>query len=310
MQSKTFQDRVDAVSWGGINTDSNRWLQLNNGKDSNSVAQIEGGRLLAAYLRVMKWPTDMNAKYPFRLCANGCDSEVSILHTLEWREKYKPWCVSDTSVKFNSAGFIYSRGHSRAGPKQRIEGATSNDSSSVAKAGHSMVWYRPGFASPSENPEMYMRTMIHALENAVADSLVRNDGKIGRFNVVMDCKGMGSKNSPSIADVKRLFSVLQDHFPDRLGVLLAANLSGLTQMLMKMVLPFVTEEVRAKIHIVPNGEEERREMLLQFLDEAEVPAFLGGKDEYTFHPSDYYQGKCILPEEEILEYRTTMPYHA
>lgn len=312
MPYKSFQERLDAVSWGGItNSDSTRWWQRKWGKDPKKISsQSEGARVLAAYLKIMKWPKDMHAKYPFRLCAKGCDSEVSLLHTLEWREKYKPWCVSDAAVQFNKDGFIYIRGHSRLGPKQLLEAEKSNDKSIIANGGHSMVLYRPGLASPAENSEFYGRNMINALEMAVSDSLARNKGTIGRFNVVMDCTGMSSKNSPSIANVKKLFSVLQDHFPDRLGVILAANLSGLTQMLMKMVLPFVTEDVRAKIHIIPNGEEERREMLLQFMEEEEIPHYLGGKDEYKFDAKEYYEGKCILPEEGILEYRSTMPYHA
>ncbi|KAL7535929.1 hypothetical protein ACHAXR_006815 [Thalassiosira sp. AJA248-18] len=311
MPYKPFQERLDAVAWGGINTDSTRWWQRKDTKDPKRISsQSAGGRLLMAYLKIMKWPKSMHVKYPFRLCAKGCDAEVSLLHTLEWREKYKPWCMSDASVQFNKAGFIYSRGHSRAGPRQRLEAEKAKDPSMLDNAGHSMVYYRPGLASPSDDPGLYGRSMINGLELAVADSLARNKGTIGRFNVVMDCKGMGSKQSPSIADVKKLFSVLQDHFPDRLGVLLAANLSGLTQMLMKMVLPFVTEDVRAKIHIIPNGEDERREMLLQFMDEEEIPYYLGGKDEYRFDPKEYYQGKCILPEDGIFGYVTSMPYHA
>ncbi|KAL9187003.1 hypothetical protein ACHAXT_010723 [Thalassiosira profunda] len=308
LSGQPLQERLDAVAWGGIDDDATRWWPRKDATDPKKVAaQSEGGRLLAAYLKIMKWVPNLHVKYPFRLCKEGCDSEVAILHTLEWRTKYQPWCVSDSTVQFNKAGFVYNRGHSRAGPKQRAE---EKDASSLAQAGHSMVWYRPGLASPSDDPELYGRTMINALEMAVADSLVRNKGTIGRFNVVMDCEGMGSKNSPSMTNVKKLFSVLQDHFPDRLGVLLAANLSGLTQMLMKMVLPFVTEDVRAKIHIIPNAEEERREMLLQFMDESEIPDWLGGNDDYRFDANEYYEGKCILPEEGILEYRTTMPYHA
>ena len=311
MPNKPIQERLDAVAWGGIDSYSTKWWAKKGCKDPKRIsAHSEGGRLLAAYLKIMKWPKSMTAKYPFRLCKDGCDSEVSILHTLEWREKYKPWCMSEDAKKFNKAGFMYYRGHSRAGPRQRDDASKVNDPSLLNGQGHSMVYYRPGLASPSDNPDLYGRTMINALEMAVADSLVRNKGTVGRFNVVMDCKGMGSKQSPTIADVKKLFSVLQDHFPDRLGVLLAANLSGLTQMLMKMVLPFVTEDVRAKIHIIPNGEEERREMLMQFMDEEFTPDFLGGKDEYQFDSREYYQGKCILPEEGILEYQTTMPYHA
>lgn len=173
-----------------------------------------------------------------------------------------------------------------------------------------MVWYRPGLASPSANAELYTRSIINVLDVAVSDSLVRNGGAVGRFNIVMDCAGMSSKNSPSVAGAKRLFSILQDHYPDRLGVLLVANLSGLTQMLMKMMLPFVTEDVRAKIHIVPNGEVERREMLLQFMAEDEIPYYLGGKDDYEYDATEYYRGKCVLSEDGIREYITTMPFHA
>lgn len=81
-------------------------------------------------------------------------------------------------------------------------------------------------------------------------------------------------------------------------------------MLMKMMLPFVTEDVRAKIHIVPNREVERREMLLQFMAEDEIPYYLGGKDDYEYDATEYYRGKCVLSEDGIREYITTMPFHA
>ncbi|KAL7434907.1 hypothetical protein ACHAXH_009047 [Discostella pseudostelligera] len=310
MPYRPFHERVDSVAWGGgQNNDTDMsWWPKQNDKDtkiSSSTTTIsyhsEGGRLLAGYLKIMKWPSDLHVKFPFRLCAQGCDSEVAVLHTLEWREKYKPWCVSEETIRFNNDGFIYARGHSRPGSMQRLLQA-AEQTSSLQMAGHSMVWLRPGLASPTENLHHYIRSVIHAVEMAVSDSLYRNAGTIGRFNVVIDCANMSSKNSLSMSGVKTLFSVLQDHFPDRLGVLLLANLSGLTQLLLKMILPFVTEEVRAKIHIIPNDEAERRMMLLQFIDEKHIPYYLGGKDEYEFDAAEYYQGKCILSEDDIKEY--------
>ena len=306
--NRPFQERVDIVSWGGIhnNDDTRWWPHVSNTDPSTMIsANVDGGRLLAAYLKIMKWDS-IYPKFPFRLCPKGCNPEVALLHTLEWREKYKPWCVSNEMINFNTAGFIYTRGHSNPGIIQRrymTEIAQSN-------AGHSMVWYRPSLASPSVNTELYMRTIIHTLDLAVSNSLIRNGGTIGRFNLVMDFAGMSSKNSPTIANVKRLFSVLQDHFPDRLGVLLVANSSSLTQMLMKMMLPFVTEDVRAKIHIIPNKVDERRDMLLQSMTEDQIPNYLGGKDEYNYDAIQYYQGKCVLPENSITEYISTMPFHA
>ena len=51
-------------------------------------------------------------------------------------------------------------------------------------------------------------------------------------------------------------------------------------------------------------------MLMQFMDEDQIPYFLGGGNGYEFNTKKYYEGKCILPEEEILGYLSTMPYHA
>ena len=221
--------------------------------------------------------------------------------------------MSPAAIQRNNMGFIYHRGHSHAGPRRRLEAKRSNNMPSLATAGHSMVWYRPGLTTGQE-PVLYIRAVIHTLEQAVADSLLRNHGEIGRFNLVLDCLGVSHKSISSLSDIKKLFTLLQDHFPDRLGVMLLANLSGMAQIIMKMVLPFVTEDVRAKIHIIPSGEEERRRMLLQFLDEENIPEWLGGKDGSTFDSNEYYYGKngekCILSEEEIRQYLVTMPYHA
>jgi hypothetical protein len=57
-------------------------------------------------------------------------------------------------------------------------------------------------------------------------------------------------------------------------------------------------------------------MLTQFIDLEQVPSVFGGKDEYVFNTNEYYHGsiggfdKCVLAEDKIREYITTMPYHA
>eukprot|EP00984_Skeletonema_dohrnii_P006683 scaffold2378_cov137-Skeletonema_dohrnii-CCMP3373.AAC.6 len=305
MPGRSFIERVDSVAWGGNDSDSTKWWPRKDAKDPNKL--VPGGRLLAGYLKIMKW--SLHAKYPHKLCEHGCDSEVSVLHTLEWREKYKPWCVTPKMIQYNKSGFMYRRGNSRPGPRKRLEAEKAKDSESLSTSGHALLFYRPGVTTV-EDPDLYGRVMLNAIDSAVADSLVRNKGEIGRFNIIFDCKGFGSKNAPSLANVKLLFRYLQDHFPDRLGVLVVANLGGMAQMLMKMVLPFVTEDVRAKIHVIPNDEDGRREMLLQFIDEDKIPNWLGGNDDYEFDAKEYYKDeKCVLSEDEISNFLIDMPYH-
>lgn len=302
---RSFMERVDSVAWGGNTSDSTRWWPRKDGKDPNKM--VAGGRLLTGYLKIMHY--SLFSKFPHKLCEHGCDAEVSILHTLEWREKYKPWCVTPKMIQYNKSGFIYRRGNSRPGPRKRLEAEKAKDTEALSTAGHALLFYRPGVTNV-ENPDLYARAMLNAIDSAVEDALVRSKGEIGRFNIIFDCKGFGSKNAPSIANVKLLFRYLQDHFPDRLGVLVVANLGGMAQMLMKMVLPFVTEDVRAKIHVIPNDEEGRREMLLQFIDEDKIPTWLGGKDDYEFDVKEYYKNeKCVLKEDEISNFLIYMPYH-
>ena len=324
---RTFLERADSVPWGGLSAESNRWYPRRDSRHppAKISSHVDGGRLMSAYLKIMKWPPDLRANYPFRLCRDGCGSEVSALHTLEWREKYMPWCVSASGVEFNRDGFVYASGHSRPGRGQTDGSKAKALPYPLSEAGHSILWYRPGLATV-DDPEVYGRVLINSLERAVSDSLYRNGGEVGRFNVVMDCAGMGSRNSPPLREVKRIFSFMQDHFPDRLGVLLVANLGTMPRMLMNLVLPFVTEDVRAKIHVIPAGEDERMAMLGQVMDADQVPGWLAGgrggsasgdeggrRRRNEFRAEEYYggvAGACVLSDEEATEYLRSMPYHA
>ena len=306
MPDRSFLERVDSVPWGGNNSEYTRWWPRKDARDPNKA--IEGGRLLAGYLKIMKYK--LFGKFPHKLCEHGCDAELSVLHSLEWREKYKPWCLTPKTIEYNKNGFIYRRGNSLPGPRKRLEAQKAKDNESLSTSGHALLFYRPGVATV-ENPDLYARVMLHAIDSAVTESLVRNKGEIGRFNMIFDCKDFGSKNAPSLANVKKLFRYLQDHFPDRLGVLVVANLGGMAQMLFKMVLPFVTEDVRAKIHVIPNDDEGRREILLQFIEEDKIPTWLGGRDDYDFDAKEYYKNEnCVLSEDDISNFLIDMPYHA
>ena len=59
--SQDFAQRVNNVPWGGVtNVDVTRWWPRKD-KNSNKVStQSEGARLLAAYLKIMKWPKVCN----------------------------------------------------------------------------------------------------------------------------------------------------------------------------------------------------------------------------------------------------------
>lgn len=114
---------------------------------------------------------------------------------------------------------------------------------------------------------------------------------------------------PSLHQLKVFITILQDHFPDRLGIILLANLGRVGEFLVGIVKPLISEEVRQKIIVLPRHEKKRREMLQAVVGIHNVPQWLGGNDQYEFDPQLYYSTSIVISDHESTEYIQTMPYH-
>lgn len=241
-------------------------------------------------------------KFPFKLCKKGCDTDFAIHHTLEWREKYKPWLMTPSALKENEKGWIYYRGFS---PNPFVD--------DDKEAGHGMIWYRPGLKKIGD-AEAYSRTIINAFDTAIADSLIRSNNRVGKVNILLDCKGFGISYIPRLSDMVKLITMMQDHYPDKFGMLIIAHLQGAAGIVLKMAMPLLPEAVRYKIRILPNDEKKSRDLLKIMVVEEFIPDWLGGVDNYRFDANSYYDpdgsGRRYFSEEEGREYLVTMPYHA
>jgi hypothetical protein len=311
-----FKQRSSLVPWGGppaaaaVEAVSFDWYARKKAHRGPSapLEKIEGGNLFSSYLRIMKWPENLGeTNFPFKLCkakkkneGKGCDSTVAIQHTLEFRERYKPWLVTPGIKRANANGLVYIRGFSPS---------YSDDED----GGHAIVWLRLALKvkTDDENDRVFfVRSMIREFDRAVAASLQRSNGRLGKFNAVVDGKDFTWNSMPSLGAVKALVAVLQDHFADRLGVIILVNVGSICEILLKLFLPLITEDVRNKIIMLPHYPKERLEALKDILGtEQNIPIGLGGTDNYDFDSDDYYANDVFGRDEEALEYLTTMPYH-
>merc|ERR1712071_336168 len=162
-----FNSRMDAVAWGGPGPDGRPWWDW-----KKKGGYGDAGQLLLTYLKVMGFPKDGITKFPNDLCQQGCSTYFGILHTLEWREKYKPWLMTPSAIKENKAGWIYTHGQS----------VDIGD-----ETGPAIVYFRPGIHK-LDNEESYIRALINTLEFAVADTLTRSGNRYGKYNILLDCK--------------------------------------------------------------------------------------------------------------------------
>jgi hypothetical protein len=243
--------------------------------------------------------------FPFsNLCTDGCSTDFALAHTLEFRAKYKPWAMTPSGMKENTKGMVYVRGYS-----------PTRYHSDSKQGGSSVLWYRPGVQKMTvATYEAYARVLIHGIDTCIADALSRSNGKIGKCNILLDAAGFGLSSIPPMASTKRLLKMMQDHFPNRLGVFVIANMAKPAQIFLKMVMPFLPMEVRRKIHILPSNINERAGLLTLLVEEKFIPTWLGGRDPYQFDAIDYYKTgdykSEFITDEEGIEYVKTMPYHA
>ena len=310
-----FEQRSSLVPWGGppftdksVSFDWYAEKKVVRGP-SAPLDEVDGGNLFSSYLSIMKWPENLReTDFPFKLCkekmkseGKACSTNVAVQHTLEFRERYRPWLVTHGIKRANTNGLVYTRGFSP--PYSENE-----------DAGHAIVWLRLSQKLNTDDEHdhiFFVRSMIREFENAVAFSLQRSNGRLGKFNAVVDGEGFTWSSMPSLRAVKNLVAVLQDHFAGRLGVIILVNGSSICELLLKLFLPLITEEVRNKIVMLPRDKKERLESLEMLIGSREkIPTSLGGADDYVFNVDEYYVNIRIGPDEEALEYLTTMPYHA
>ena len=140
---------------------------------STPLERLEGGNLLYSYLRIMKWPTDLETVFfPFKPCKkHGCPAEFALNHTLVYRERYMPWLVTPSVKKVNQNGLVYHRGFSPS-------------NSDTENAPHAIVWLRPALRV-NVDEVFYARTLIRELEHAVSSSMHNSGGRVGKFDAVV-----------------------------------------------------------------------------------------------------------------------------
>jgi hypothetical protein len=250
----------------------------------------------------MKWPSDLFAHFPFKLCKKkGCNAEIAISHTLQFRQVYKPWLVTPSMKQLNAQGAFYQHGFSPAYTE-------------TEQGSHALLWIRPGLVSNMQpiDEVVYTRTVVRELELAVARSMHRSKGRVGKFNVIVSGQDFSWNRMPTLKGIKDFVTILQDHYVDRLGVVILMHMSKICELLLKLFLPLITEDVRKKIVILPHDETERRVILETVLGRENIPTWLGGTDAFEFSVDDYYSTDDVIlaTDAEAVEYLKLMPYHS
>uniref|UniRef100_A0AAT9H863 Retinal binding protein n=1 Tax=Peronia verruculata TaxID=500109 RepID=A0AAT9H863_9EUPU len=100
--------------------------------------------------------------------------------------------------------------------------------------------------------------------------------RVDGLTVIFDMEGVSSKMlwRPGLQMYLHLVRVLEDNYPEMLKRMFVVNAPRIFPLLYKICRPLISEDTKNKIHVLGS---DFSTTLLQYIDEEELPAFLGGK---------------------------------
>ncbi|XP_009358350.2 phosphatidylinositol/phosphatidylcholine transfer protein SFH10 [Pyrus x bretschneideri] len=157
---------------------------------------------------------------------------------------------------------------------------------------------------PSHDRPRFAQAIISQVEHGVYHLL---DATNAQITVVVDCEGLSPLKIP-MQVMRTCSSLLQDHFPNRLGCLFVIRLPPMLRVIAQTFIQVLKPYTREKLRI--EGESYRK-ILSEYLEA--LPLYLGGKCQCKictdmWHPRTNEVAKTEL-REDLHEGRTPLPAH-
>ncbi|KAI9343121.1 CRAL-TRIO domain-containing protein [Obelidium mucronatum] len=185
--------------------------------------------------------------------------------TLEWRRSYKPEEITLEEVEVEAKtgkGFI----------------------SGFDKQGRPILFIIPRLDT-AENPERALRFLVMLIERLIG----LMPAGVEKMAVVVDFEGVGFFNATPMSVAIKYLHVLQNHFPERLGVLVVMNPTLFLSGLFSVLKPLMDPVTVAKIHLLsPTGSATDSFDLQSIFSADQLPVAYGGTHEFSYDHNEYW----------------------
>eukprot|EP00285_Hemiselmis_virescens_P010439 CAMPEP_0173382422 /NCGR_PEP_ID=MMETSP1356-20130122/4925_1 /TAXON_ID=77927 ORGANISM="Hemiselmis virescens, Strain PCC157" /NCGR_SAMPLE_ID=MMETSP1356 /ASSEMBLY_ACC=CAM_ASM_000847 /LENGTH=274 /DNA_ID=CAMNT_0014336751 /DNA_START=56 /DNA_END=877 /DNA_ORIENTATION=+ len=218
-----------------------------------------------------KFATDHTLRRYLKARKNNVHKASKLLReTLEWRRSFAVKSIRGEDV-------------AEAGPKGKLF------TMGCDVKGRPTLFMRPAFDTCKDAHDLNVKHLVYNMERAV--SYMDEANHIGKMVVVLDCLNYSSSTSPPFKTSKATLTILQDHYPERLGKFLILSAPWYFHMFFKAISPFIDPETKEKIEFVTAKDTPgiRAELEKHFVMSS-FPQFLYGdlSPEEAFNKDTYY----------------------
>lgn len=209
------------------------------------------------YLKARNWNTKKAAKM--------------LKETLKWRLVYKPEKIRwEDIAREAETGKIYRANY-------------------FDKKGRTVLVMRPGFQNTTAT-EGQIKYLVYCMEKAIMNLKPDQEQMVW----LIDFQGW-NMSSISVKVTRETAHILQDYYPERLGIGILYNPPKIFESFWKMVKPFLETKTFKKVKFVYSDDPQSQKIMEELFDMDKLESSLGGKNPASFNYETYAQ---LMREEE------------
>ncbi|KAK2357358.1 phosphatidylinositol transfer protein [Trifolium repens] len=249
--------------------------QQENGSSNNdaklaelkaAIGPLSGRRLkyctdpcLRRYLEARNWNVDKAKKM--------------LEESFKWRSTYKPEEIRWAEV-------------AHEGETGKVSRANFHD-----RLGRTVLIMRPGMQNTASE-ENNIKHLVYLLENAV---LNLSEGQ-EQMSWLIDFTGFSFSTKLSIKTARDIIQILQNHYPERLGIAFVYNPPRIFQAFFKAIKYFLDPKTAQKVKFVYPNNKDSVELMKSLFDMDNLPSEFGGKATLKY---DHEEFSRLMTEDDV-----------
>uniref|UniRef100_A0A5B6ZSL6 Putative random slug protein 5 isoform X3 n=1 Tax=Davidia involucrata TaxID=16924 RepID=A0A5B6ZSL6_DAVIN len=200
-------------------------------------------------------------------------SKKMLEETLKWRSIYKP-----EEIRWHEVA--------HEGETGKVSRANFHD-----RLGRTVLIMRPGMQN-STSAEDNIRHLVYLIENAI---LNLREGQ-EQMSWLIDFTGWSLNTNIPIKTARDIIYILQNHYPERLAIVVLYNPPRIFEAFWKIVKYFVDPKTFQKIRFVYPNNKDSEEIMKSFFDVENLPSEFGGKASLKY---DHEEFSRLMAQDDV-----------